>query len=121
MNIFFYFYHIPPKNFELLEIFWHLSGNFSLYTKMTIFFSFMTQKISGLLKNFRIAMLTCYQCFSVSDIEVVDKIKILGTIIENNLSWNENCMAKQIQNHTERFKNPPIITMQKLLNENTYT
>ena len=27
------------------------------------------------------------------NIEVVDKIKILGTIIENNLSWNENCMA----------------------------
>ena len=26
-------------------------------------------------------------------LEVVDKIKILGTIIENNLSWNENCMA----------------------------
>ena len=27
------------------------------------------------------------------NIEVVDKIKILGTIIENSLSWNENCMA----------------------------
>ena len=39
---------------------------FSLYTKMTIFFSFMTQKISGLFKNLRIAMLPCYQCFSVS-------------------------------------------------------
>lgn len=27
------------------------------------------------------------------NVQVVDKIKILGTIIENNLSWNENCMA----------------------------
>ena len=27
------------------------------------------------------------------NIEMVDKILILGTIIENNLSWNENCMA----------------------------
>ena len=27
------------------------------------------------------------------NIEVVDKIKILGTIIERDLSWNENCRA----------------------------
>ena len=27
------------------------------------------------------------------NIEVVDKIKVVGTIIENNLSWNETCMA----------------------------
>ena len=31
--------------------------------------------------------------YSVVYIEVVDKIKNFGTIIESNLSWNDNCMA----------------------------
>ena len=28
-----------------------------------------------------------------NNIEIVDKMKILGTIITNQLSWNENCKA----------------------------
>ena len=30
--------------------------------------------------------------------EVVDKMKILGTILTNNLSWNENCSMIILKN-----------------------
>ena len=46
-----------------------MSKKISLYVKIIyiyIFFYRMTRKISGLLKNFRIAMLPCYQGFSLS-------------------------------------------------------
>ena len=63
MNIFFLY---MPQKFQNAKKFCHVTGNFSLYTKITLFFHCMTQKISGLLKNFRIAMLPFYRGFFLS-------------------------------------------------------
>ena len=51
--------------------FCRLFKKMSLYMNIILFFYRMTQKISGLLKNFRIAMLPCYRGFSLSDIVLV--------------------------------------------------
>ena len=45
-----------------------MSEFFLLHTKIILFFYRMIQKISGLLKNFRIAMLSCYRGFSLSEL-----------------------------------------------------
>ena len=58
------------RNFRIAKIFLLVSGNFSSYTKILLFFYHMTQKISGLLLNFRIAMLACYWVFSLSGVWV---------------------------------------------------
>ena len=43
-----------------------MPGNFSLHIKIILFFYRTTQFFSGLLNNFRIAMLPCYWGFSLS-------------------------------------------------------
>ena len=55
-----------PHKIQIAKTFWHVSGKISWYTKMILIFYHMTQKISGLLKTFRIAMLPCYRGFSLS-------------------------------------------------------
>ena len=57
---------MPKKHSELLKVNRVCLNFFLLHTKMILFFYRMIQKISGLLKNFRIAMLPCYRGFSLS-------------------------------------------------------
>ena len=73
MNTIVFFYNMPQK-FQIDTNFLNVSANFSLYTKIILFFYHMTQKISGLLKNFRIAMLPCYWCFPLSALHLMTYI-----------------------------------------------
>ena len=56
------------QNLWIVKHLRRVSGNFLLYTKILLFFYHKTQKISGLLVNFRIAMLPCYRGFSLSGV-----------------------------------------------------
>ena len=64
------------------------SGNFSLYSKIILFFYHMTQIFSGLLKFFWIAMLLCYQGFSLS------AGSILLRQIRHTSQYDQSCSAK---------------------------
>ena len=57
---------MPKKHSELLKMSSVCLKFVSLYTKIILFFYLMIQIISGMLKNFRIAMLPCYLGFSLS-------------------------------------------------------
>ena len=51
-------------------------------------------------------------------------MKMLGTIVNNTLSWDENYiyLIKKVQHaNIERLKKSSIIAMQKMLNHNTRT
>ena len=64
--IIFFFQSFAKKHSELLKVYSVCLNFFLLHTKIILFFYRMIQKISGLLKNFRIAMLPCYRGISVS-------------------------------------------------------
>ena len=68
---------MPQKHSELLKKFQHVSKIFSLCTKIILFFYCMIQNNSGLLKNFRIAMLPCYLGFSLSGLCLTEKYHLM--------------------------------------------
>ena len=63
---YFFFHYLPIKHSELLKVYSVCLNFFLLHTKTILFLYRMIQKMSGLLKNFRIAMLPCYRGFSLS-------------------------------------------------------
>ena len=64
------FLSYATKKFQISKNFRRVSENFSLYTMIILFFYHMTQHFSGLIKNFRIAMLPCYRVFSLTGREI---------------------------------------------------
>ena len=74
MNI---FYH-------MLKNFWRVFKKISFYMNIILFFYPRTHKFSGLLKNFRIAMLPCYRGFSLSGSNKVKFSKCKESVFLNS-------------------------------------
>ena len=80
------------KNFPIAKNVRRVSGIFSSYTKVLLFFYHMTQTISGWLINFRIAMLPCYWGFSLSVRVLMKQIPFLHI----SFKWAWKCIAELI-------------------------